>query len=107
MLGRVAGEAVQAEHERDRRLGVVIGWEDQEGRALAAQRVDDVILAQIGDPFGVGCFFFAAGGEDQRQQNSKDTDFVVPSKYTTVGFPLGSRASCLPAGQRPALRGRH
>ena len=69
-------KAVQAEYEWNGRLGVVIGWEDQESWALAAQCVDDVILAQVGDQFGMG-YFFAAGGEDQRQ-NSKDTDFVVP-----------------------------
>ena len=78
MLGRVAGEAVQAEYEWNGRLGVVIGWEDQESRALIAQCVDDVILAQVGDQFVMG-YFFAAGGEGQRQQSSsKGTDFVVP-----------------------------
>ena len=73
----MAGEAVQAEYEWNGRLGVVIGWEDQESRALTAQCVDDVILVQVGDQFGMG-YFFAAGGEDQRQQSSKGTDFVVP-----------------------------
>ena len=73
----MAGEAVQAEYEWNGRLGVVVGWEDQEGGALAAQRVDDVIVAQVGDQLGMG-YFFAAGGEGQRQQSSKDTDFVVP-----------------------------